>query len=169
MQQLGFDIGDTKILTATHGHYDHASGLAELKRMTGARLIVPAQDKDLFESGGRLDFLWGDEAWARFEPVTADGTVKDGDTISLGGTVLTAHHHPGHTKGATSFTLTAQESGKTYRVVIANMGSINPGVTLTRHGRLPLDCRRLRAHVRGAEGHANRRLARLTRLAVQAA
>ena len=131
VEQLGFKLADTKILTATHGHFDHVAGLAELKRMTGAKLVVSELDKELFESGGRLDFRFGDTPAARFEPVKVDSTFKDNDTISLGGTVLTAHHHPGHTKGATSFTLNVQEGAKTYRVVIANMGSINPGVKMT--------------------------------------
>ena len=137
VEQLGFKITDTKILTATHGHWDHVAGLAELKRMTGARLVVSEPDKELFESGGKADFRWGDDPSARFDPVKVDGTFKDNDTIALGGTVLTAHHHPGHTKGATSFTLNVQEAGKTYRVVIANMGSINPGVTVSGMPKYP--------------------------------
>ena len=137
VEQLGFKITDTKILTATHGHWDHVAGIAELKKMTGARLVVSEPDKDLFETGGKADFRFGDDPSAHFEPVKVDGTFKDNDTISLGGTVLTAHHHPGHTKGATSFTLNVQESGKTYRVVIANMGSINPGVTVTGMPKYP--------------------------------
>ena len=137
VEQLGFKLADTKVLTATHGHFDHVAGMAELKRMTGAKLLVSEQDKELLESGGKLDFRFGDAPGARFEPVTVDGTFKDSDTISLGGTVLTAHHHPGHTKGATSFTLNVQDSGKTYRVVIANMGSINPGVTVSGMAKYP--------------------------------
>jgi metallo-beta-lactamase class B len=137
VEQLGFKLADTKILTATHGHYDHVAGMAELKRMTGARLIVSDQDKELLESGGKLDFRFGDTPGARFEPAKVDGTFKDNDSISLGGTVLTAHHHPGHTKGATSFTLNVLEGGKTYRVVIANMGSINPGVTVSGMAKYP--------------------------------
>src|SRR5436190_11371014 len=137
VEQLGFNLADTKILTATHGHYDHVAGLAELKRMTGARLIVSEPDKELFESGGRLDFRFGDSPEARFEPVKVDATFKDSDTIALGGTVLTAHHHPGHTKGATSFTLNVPEGGRTYRVVIANMPSINPGVTVSGMPKYP--------------------------------
>jgi len=137
MEQLGFNIADTKILTATHGHFDHVAGMAELKRMTGARLIVSAPDKELLESGGRADFRFGDTPGARFEPVTVDGTFKDSDTIALGGTVLTAHLHAGHTKGATSFTLNVPDNGRTYRVVIANMGSINPGVTVSGMPKYP--------------------------------
>ena len=64
-------------------------------------------------------------------PVKVDRKLKDGDKIELGGTVITAHHHPGHTKGATSFTLDVREAGKTYRVGIMNMASINPGVKVS--------------------------------------
>lgn len=105
--------------------------MAELKRMTGARLVVSAADRELFESGGKADFRFGYTPGAQFEPVRVDGTFKDSDSISLGDTVLTAHLTPGHTKGATSFTLNVQDDGKTYRVVIANMPSINPGVTVS--------------------------------------
>src|SRR5262247_1169941 len=52
VEQLGFKIEDVKILTATHGHFDHVAGMAELKRMTNARLLVSEPDKELFESGG---------------------------------------------------------------------------------------------------------------------
>jgi metallo-beta-lactamase class B len=137
VEQLGFKLADTKILTATHGHFDHVAGLAELKRMTGARLVASEADRELLESGGAADFRFGDTPGARFEPVKVDQVFKDNDTISLGGTELTAHHHPGHTKGATSFTVNVQEAGKTYRVIIANMGSINPGVTVSGMAKYP--------------------------------
>ena len=137
VEQLGFKLSDTRILTTTQGHYDHVAGLAALKRMTGARLVVSEPEKELLESGGKLDFRFGDTPGAQFEPVKVDGTFRDNDTIALGGTILTAHHHPGHTKGSTSFTLNAQESGKTYRVVIANLGSINPGVTVSGMAKYP--------------------------------
>src|SRR4249920_2073369 len=137
VEQLGFKLADTKIITATHGHYDHVAGIAELKKMTGARVMIEEADKDLLESGGKTDFRFGDTPSARFDPVKVDQTFKDGEKISLGGTELTAHHHPGHTKGATSFTLNVQEGGKTYRVIIANMPSINPGVTVTGMPKYP--------------------------------
>src|ERR1051325_7455606 len=60
VEQLGFKLADTRILTATHGHFDHVAGMADLKRMTGAKLIVSERDKELLESGGKLDFRFGD-------------------------------------------------------------------------------------------------------------
>jgi metallo-beta-lactamase class B len=131
VEQLGFRLDDVEILLATHAHWDHVDGLAELKRLTGARMMMSDADAVLLEDGGKSDFRFGADPDTNFEPVPVDRRLKDQDTIALGGVTLTAHHHPGHTKGATSFTLTVREGGRDYRVVIANLGSINPGVTVS--------------------------------------
>lgn len=137
IEQLGFKFSDTKILLATHGHWDHVAGLAQLKKMTGAKMIMSEPDAELLESGGKADFRFGDEPQSRFEPVKVDQQLKDGDKVTLGGTELTAHLHPGHTKGATSFTIEVREGAKTYRVGIVNMGSINPGVKVAGMPKFP--------------------------------
>ena len=59
-----------------------------------------------------------------------DRRLKDGDKVRLGNVELTAHHHPGHTKGATSYGFSVAEGGREYQVLIVNLPSINPGVTL---------------------------------------
>ena len=82
MEQLGFKLSDVKILTATHGHFDHVAGLAELKRLTGARVVMSEQDVELLESGGKADFRFGDDLAARFEPVIVDRRLKNGDKMS---------------------------------------------------------------------------------------
>jgi metallo-beta-lactamase class B len=137
VEQLGFRLADVKILTATHGHFDHVAGLAELKRMTGARVVMSEEDAELLESGGKSDFRFGDDPTARFEPVKVARRLKDRDRIELGGVALTVHHHPGHTKGATSFTLDIRENGKTYRLGIVNMPSINAGVQVSGMPKFP--------------------------------
>jgi metallo-beta-lactamase class B len=137
IERLGFKLTDVKILTATHGHFDHVAGLAELKRITGARVMMSEQDAELLESGGKSDFRFGDDPAARFEPVKVDRRLKDGDKIEIGGMILTAHHHPGHTKGATSFTFDVRENNKTYRVGIMNMPGINPGVRVSGMPKFP--------------------------------
>jgi metallo-beta-lactamase class B len=94
-------------------------------------------DAVLLEDGGKSDFRFGDSPETHFPPVTVERRLKDRDTIELGGVTVTAHHHPGHTKGATSFTLTVRENGRDYRVAIVNMGSINPGVTVSGMPKYP--------------------------------
>lgn len=131
VEALGFKMSDVKILTATHGHFDHVAGLAALEKMTGAEVWVSAPEAELLETGGKADFRWGDDAGARFEPVKVDRRLEDGASIALGGAELTLHIHAGHTKGSSTFTFNVRENGKTYRVGIVNMGSINPGVKLS--------------------------------------
>jgi metallo-beta-lactamase class B len=137
IEQLGFDVDDVEILLATHAHADHVAGLAELKRLTGAKMWMSEADAVLLEDGGKSDFRFGDGVNTSFEPVTVDRRLKDRDTIALGGVTLTAHHHPGHTKGATSYTLTVREGGRDYRVIIANLPGINAGVTVSGMPKYP--------------------------------
>jgi metallo-beta-lactamase class B len=137
IEQLGFDVDDVEILLATHAHFDHVAGLADLKRRTGAQVFMSEADAVLLEDGGKSDFRFGADPETNFEPVKVDRRLRDQETVTLGGVTLTAHHHPGHTKGATSFTLTVRDAGRDYRVVIANMGSINPGVTVSGMPQYP--------------------------------
>ena len=84
VEKLGFKLSDTKILLAMHGHWDHVAGMAALKKMTGARMIMSEPDAELLESGGKADFRFGDETGSRFTPVKVDQKLKDGDKIALG-------------------------------------------------------------------------------------
>jgi metallo-beta-lactamase class B len=131
VEKVGFKLSDIKILTATHAHWDHVAGLAEIKKLTGAQMLMAEPDADVLESGGKTDFRWGQDPGSHYAPVKVDRKLKDGDRIALGNIELTLHIHAGHTKGASSFTTTISENGKTYRVGIVNMGSINPGVKVS--------------------------------------
>lgn len=128
VKKLGFKIEDVKTLIIGHAHYDHVGGLADLKALTGAKLAVSEADAKLLASGGKGDYLFGERF--RFKPVQADRLLKDGDKVTLGGTTLTAHLTPGHTKGNTTWTMKAKEGDKTYDVVVAGSPTINPGTVL---------------------------------------
>lgn len=135
IEKLGFKLSDVKVLLTSHAHYDHVGGLAELKRRTGASLAASAADALLLAAGGHGDFRFGDTLV--FPPVAADRILKDGDTVALGGTVMTAHLTPGHTPGNTTWTTTAVENGKTYAVAFMASLSINPGVVLLGNPKYP--------------------------------
>src|SRR5215204_3983402 len=47
VEQLGFKMADVKILLSTHAHGDHVAGLAELKRLTGAQMMMSEADSVL--------------------------------------------------------------------------------------------------------------------------
>ncbi len=136
IESLGFHIKDTKILLTTQAHFDHVAGMAEMKRLTGAKLLATDGDAPVLEDGGKSDPLFTRPDY-RFAPVKVDSRIKDGQKISLGGTDLIAYSHPGHTRGSVSYGLTIAENGRTYHVLIANMGSINPGTVLIGNKKYP--------------------------------
>src|SRR5580698_7329033 len=135
MQILGFHAKDIKILLVTHAHSDHAAGEAKMKKLTGAKLFAMREEVELLETGGKTDYLFGSSGW--FPPVKVDRALTDGETIELGGSIITAYLHPGHTKGSTSFAMEIPEAGKTYRVLIANLGNINEGTVLLDNPKYP--------------------------------
>ena len=130
IEAAGFKLDDIKLLLATHGHWDHVAAMAEIKRLTGARMYMHEDDAELLETGGGYDFRFPNGRGAIYEPIKVDRRLKDGEKVGLGEVELTVHHHPGHTKGATSFTYTHHEAGRKYDVLIVNMGTINPGVNV---------------------------------------
>jgi metallo-beta-lactamase class B len=135
IKQLGFRPSDVKILLVTHAHSDHAAGMASMKRLTGAKMWAIEQEAPLLESGGKTDYLFGSNGW--FKPVKVDHVFHDGDKIELGGTEITAILTPGHTKGSTSYSFDVSENDRTYRVLIANLGVVNPGTPLLRNPKYP--------------------------------
>lgn len=107
VEKLGFKFSDIKILIAGHAHPDHVEGDAMLKELTGAQVVVGRLDADKtreFRPGGKE------------HPI--DRLVDEGETVSLGGTTLTAHLMPGHTKGCLAWSTTLKENGKSYYTFI---------------------------------------------------
>jgi metallo-beta-lactamase class B len=135
VRKLGFKLEDVKVLLSSHAHFDHAGGLAELKRATGAKFAAMDKEAPLLARGGKGDFYFGDKG--PFPPIQADRILHDGDTVTLGGTTLTAHLTPGHTMGNTTWTMKAKEGDRTYDVVFAASTSILPRVSLTNNPKYP--------------------------------
>ena len=134
IKQLGFKIEDVKVLINSHAHYDHAAGLAQLKRLTGAQLMLSEPDAATVANGGKGDFQWGDTL--TYEPVRADRLLKDKDQVDLGGVTMVARITPGHTRGCTTWLMKVIEDAKTYDVVF--IGSTTaPGYTLVNNPKYP--------------------------------
>lgn len=123
IEKLGFNFNDIKILLITHAHYDHVGAMAEIKKMTGAKLIVDAADAPVLADGGSSDYELG-KYGVTFAPVKADRLLHDSDTVTLGDMQLVMLHHPGHTKGSCSYLFNVKDEKRTYKVLIANMPSI---------------------------------------------
>jgi metallo-beta-lactamase class B len=137
IEKLGFKFKDTKILLISHAHWDHDAGSAKIKEMTGASYMVMGADVPVVESGGKMDFQYGNNPSFLYPPSKVDRVLHDGDEVRLGGAVLVAHLTPGHTKGCTTWTMSVTEGDKTYNVVIIGSPNVNPGYKLIHNDNYP--------------------------------
>ena len=126
IEKLGFKVSDIKILLSTHAHFDHVGGHAAMKALTGAKVMALGGDAKAMEQGVDTSGTYG-PGW---KPVKVDRFLKHGDTVSLGGVVLKAHLTPGHTKGATTWTMTVHDGGKALNVILPGAVGITPGIRL---------------------------------------
>jgi len=121
VEQLGFKFSDIKILLGNHAHGDHQEGDAAVKTLTGAQVMAMAED---------VPALQAMKPGGKDHPI--DKILHDGESVTLGGTTLVAHLTAGHTRGGTTWTAKAQESGKTYDVVffcsLRAGGAITPAI-----------------------------------------
>jgi len=102
IKALGIKLSDVKILLNSHAHFDHADGLAHLKRDTGATMMAMKGDVWALENGKHF----GDQNYVgTFAPVKVDRVLTDGAKVTLGGVTMTALATPGHTAGCTTWVL----------------------------------------------------------------
>ena len=98
----------------SHTHYDHVGGNAEFDRIlardtpyTRANMAAGVSHADLASEVAPSSFCKGapaglDTAAFHTRAWKASGTIKDGDTIDLGGRVIEVLSVPGHTPDATA-------------------------------------------------------------------
>jgi glyoxylase-like metal-dependent hydrolase (beta-lactamase superfamily II) len=96
--EAGFRI--EKILV-THGHIDHAGGVAELARRLQVSVEGPHPDDRFWLDG--LDTAGREFGFTGAEPFVPDRWLYEGDTVSFGNITLDVHHCPGHTPGHVIF------------------------------------------------------------------
>ncbi len=126
IEQLGFKYADTKIILASHAHGDHDAAVGIIKKDTGARLMI--MDADVPET----------ESTRQGRPgAKVDRVLHDGDIVELGGSKLTAHLTPGHTKGCTTWTMQVDEGGKKLNAVIIGSPNVNAGFILVGNQNYP--------------------------------
>jgi metallo-beta-lactamase class B len=130
VESLGFKLSDVKILLASHAHSDHVAGHALLKELTGAKVYVMRGDEGVIASGGQGQYLYKNSRW---RPCAVDRVLDDGEEVKLGDVTLVARRTPGHTRGCTTWTWRASDSGKTYEVVVIGSPNVNPGYRLVNN------------------------------------
>lgn len=90
----------------THGHFDHISGVNELRSKSGCRVYASKAEHELL-SDPTLNESAG--MGRQSVSVTADVELKDGEKIELGGMIFQAIETPGHTVGGMCYYLESEK------------------------------------------------------------
>ncbi len=125
IKKVGFDLKDIKYILLSHGHLDHFGGAARIQEASGARVAALDEDWQMIEEVGSRPGRGG--APSPRVP-KRDMVVKEGDTLTLGGTTLKFYHHPGHTPGVLSAEFTVYDNGTPHKALWQGGGGSRGGL-----------------------------------------
>ncbi len=93
-----------KYILLTHRHFDHLNAAMTVKKLTGAEIVIHELDEGgLYSDGLSLGNMVG-SFYGKADPdAHADIYVDEGDTVTLGDTVFTVMHTPGHSEGGVCY------------------------------------------------------------------
>jgi metallo-beta-lactamase class B len=147
---LGFRVEDVKLIVNSHVHFDHAGGIAELQRLSGARVVASRWSARVMSQTG---LGRDDPQFGVIRPIALVKHVKvltDGESFRVGSTMITAHLTPGHTPGGTTWTWKSCEGSKCVNLVYADsLTAVSAeGFKFTRHPHAVQDFRKSFAFLR---------------------
>jgi metallo-beta-lactamase class B len=120
IQQLGVHLRDVKVILNSHAHFDHAGGIAELQRASGATVEALPWSAHVIETGTPAldDPQYG--VLKSFPPAMHVRVLHDGDTVRVGPLALVAHQTAGHTPSGTTWTWRSCDGDRCVDVVYAD-------------------------------------------------
>lgn len=123
IRSLGFKTEDVKLIVNSHGHYDHAGGIAALQRASGATVAASPSGASALQRGENTpddpQFGYG-KAFNGFPPVKAVKVIKDSEVLRVGTLAITANFTPGHTPGSTTWSWQSCEGPRCLNMVYAD-------------------------------------------------
>lgn len=123
IRTLGFKTGDIKLILVSHGHFDHAGGVAALQRFTEATVAASPSTAEALQRGENTpdDPQYGfGKAFNGFPPTARVRVFRDGEVLTVGKTSITAHLIPGHAPGSTVYTWRSCEGTTCRNMVYAD-------------------------------------------------
>jgi len=120
IEALGFQVGDVEWIGTSHEHHDHVGGVAELQRLTGARLAARAEARNQLETGVLEPADPQAGLAGPFPGARVDRVMRDGEALEVGPLSVTIHATPGHALGSTSWSWRSCEGTTCRRVAFAD-------------------------------------------------
>lgn len=83
-------------IICTHGHFDHVGTVSDLKKETGAKVLIHKDELEIYRAAKDMAAFWGYD----LDPVPdPDVLAKDGEDITVGNLSFKIIHTPGHSPG----------------------------------------------------------------------
>jgi metallo-beta-lactamase class B len=103
IRKLGFSLSDVKVIVNSHAHFDHAGGISDLQKASGARVVVSPEAAPVLRTGKDAESDPQHGLVVDFKPVDRIDVARDRGTVIVGSIVLTMHATAGHMPGGTSW------------------------------------------------------------------
>ena len=118
---VGVRLRDVRLIVNSHVHSDHAGGISELQRRTGATVAALPWSAQVLRDGrkDRRDPQY-ETSTPPAERVARVRTVHDGQVLHAGDVTITGHQTAGHTPGGTTWTWRSCEADRCLDFVYAD-------------------------------------------------
>jgi glyoxylase-like metal-dependent hydrolase (beta-lactamase superfamily II) len=85
-----------KYILCTHAHLDHVGAVPDIKKETGAKIVIHRDEYEIYKRASEQAAIWGYELDPLPEP---EIFISDGDKLEIGNLKLEVLHTPGHSPG----------------------------------------------------------------------
>lgn len=96
LDEVKSDNLNVESVICTHAHFDHVGAAGDIKKETGAKILLHESDLEAYGLAKDQAAFWGFSIDELPEP---DDFIKEGDEIRVGNLSFKVLHTPGHSRG----------------------------------------------------------------------
>lgn len=96
MDEVNANGLDVKAIICTHAHFDHIGAAGDVKKATGATIILHKEDLETYDLAKDQAAIWG---YSVDDLPRPDSYIDEGDEVKVGELSFKVMHTPGHSRG----------------------------------------------------------------------